>query len=275
MLSRALREQKITSTCHRSRQWNRKKTEELLYNLGHSAVDLYAHTMLRVDIRWHASLPDGPKILAANHPTTTDPIYLMGSLPEPVSYLITAASFDLPIIGHILRAAGHVPAIRDSAGATVDAIARKVEAGRSVVIFPEGALSPLCGGTHRPHSGIARVALRTGAPVIPIGIGLQRDRIHVRRAQIQGDEAVGHFYFRGPYAITVGRPLFFSGDVRDRVRVRAVADQIMKRIENLACESESRIQSAMPWKTSGLPFPTNANQFGLSAVVNNPGRLLK
>ncbi len=151
MQSRTLRESKIASTGRRSQQRNRKNTEELLYHLGHSAVDLYIRTMLRVDIRWHAPLPSGPKILAVNHPTTTDPIYPLGFLPEPVSFLITAASFDVPIFGRLLRDAGHLPAIRSSAGATVDVI--------------------------------AWVALRTRAPAIPIGISLQRDRIHVRQCE--------------------------------------------------------------------------------------------
>ena len=55
--------------------------------------------MLDVDIQWHAPLPEGPKILAANHPTTTDPLYILTLLAEPVSVPITAASFH--IINHI------------------------------------------------------------------------------------------------------------------------------------------------------------------------------
>jgi 1-acyl-sn-glycerol-3-phosphate acyltransferase len=204
----------------------------------------YTRLMLDVDIQWHAPLPEGPKILAANHPTTTDPLYLLTLLSEPVSFLVTAASFDVPVVGAYLRVTGHVPAVRGSGGATVEAIARQVKAGRSVAIFPEGALSPLGGGFHQPHSGVARVALRTGAPVVPIGIGLERERIRVKEAEVGGDKAIGHFYLTGPYAITVGRPLTFAGDVRDRERVHAVARQIMHQIRDLARESERRAARA-------------------------------
>jgi len=204
----------------------------------------YTSLMLDMDIRWHAPVPDGPKILAPNHPTTTDPLYLVTLLPEPVSFLITAALFNLPVVGAYLRAAGHVPAVRGSGGATVDAMIRQVEDGRSVAIFPEGALSPLAGGSHRPHSGVARVALRTGAPVIPIGIGLQRDGIRVAAAKVDGEKSAGHFYASGPYAITVGRPLTYAGDVRDHELVRVVAGQIMHQIRDLARESDRRIQAA-------------------------------
>jgi 1-acyl-sn-glycerol-3-phosphate acyltransferase len=215
-----------------------------LYGTGRSLVAAYARLMLDVDIQWHAPLPEGPKILAPNHPTTTDPLYLLTLISEPVSVLLTAASFDVPGLGAYLRAAGHVPAVRGSGGGTVDAMVRQVEDGRSVAIFPEGALSPLSGGFHRPHSGVARVALRTGAPVIPVGIGLQRDRIHVTEAEVNGDKAIGHLYARGPYALTVGRPLTFGGDVHDRERVHAVACHIMNHVRDLARESEGRIRQA-------------------------------
>jgi 1-acyl-sn-glycerol-3-phosphate acyltransferase len=218
--------------------------ERTLYQMGRSLMAAYTSLMLNVDTRWHAPLPEGPKILAPNHPTTTDPLYLLPLLAQPVSFVITAASFKVPIVGAYLRAAGHVPAVRSSGGATVDAISRQVEAGRSVAIFPEGALSPLDGGFHRPHSGVARVALRTGAPVIPIGIGLQRDRIRVTEAKVDGEKAIGHLYTSGPYAITVGRPLYFAGNAQDHEQVHAVAGQIMHQIRDLACESESRIRQA-------------------------------
>jgi len=226
-----------------------------LYQMGRSLMTAYTSLMLNVNTRWHAPLPEGPMILASNHPTTTDPLYLLPLLSQPVSFVITAASFDVPVAGAYLRAAGHVPAVRGSGGATVDAVARQVEAGRSVAVFPEGALSPLGGGFQRPHSGVARVALRTGAPVIPIGIGLQRHRIRVTEAVVDGEKATGHLYTSGPYAITVGRPLTFEGDVRDQERVRAVAGHIMHHIRDLASESESRIRPAQATEAGALPAP--------------------
>jgi len=229
--------------------------EKALYETGRSLMVAYTRLMLDVDIQWRAALPEGPKILAPNHPTTTDPLYLLALLSEPAGFVITAATFDIPGVGAYLRATGHVPAIRGSGGATVDAIANQVEAGRNVVIFPEGALSPLAGGFHRPHSGVARVALRTGAPVIPVGIGLQRDRIRVTEARVDGDTSTGLFYPSGPYAMTVGGPLYFEGDAQDRERTRAVAGHIMNHIRNLAHESQGRIDQSQAAETVTLPAP--------------------
>jgi 1-acyl-sn-glycerol-3-phosphate acyltransferase len=232
--------------------------EETLFKMGRLLLSAYMGLMLDVDIQRHGPLPDGPKILAVNHPTSIDPFYILTLLPEPVSVLITAAAFDKPLFGPYLRATGHIAAVRGSGGATVEAVSRQIEAGRSVAIFPEGALSPI-GGFHRPHSGLARIALRTGAPVIPVGIGLQDDRIRVTETNIDGEKVTGHFYTSGPYAMTVGRPLYFEGDAQDRERVRTATTHIMNHIRSLAHESQSRIQPAKAVQASALPA------FGLPA----------
>ncbi len=84
---------------------------------------------------------------------------------------------------------------------------------------------------------------------MPVGVGLQRERIRVSNTELDGKDEVAHLYLAGPYAMTVGEAVQFSGDVRDREQVRSVARQIMQRITYLAYESDSRIQE------SRLPSP--------------------
>jgi len=112
------------------------------------------------------------------------------------------------------------------------------------VQFPEGDISPLEGGFHRPHTGVARQALLAGVPVIPVGISLQRERIHLRKSKVRGKEELGTWYLSGRYAMTVGRPLHFRGNVEDRTYVRHVSDQIMEHIIGLAHDSAGRVQAA-------------------------------
>jgi 1-acyl-sn-glycerol-3-phosphate acyltransferase len=233
--------------------------ERLLYTAGRTFVAAFMRLTLDMDVLRHAPLPEGPKILAANHPTTTDPFYLLTLLPEPVSVLVTEDAFDVPCFGPYLRATNHVPAVGGSGGATVKAVVRQIESGRSVAIFPEGALSPLDGSFHQPHSGVARVALRTGAPVISVGIGLHREHIHVMEIDTAGRKTTGHLYFSGPYAMTMGRPLYFRGDVWDRERVRGVAAQIMSQIRDLAYESQMRVRSAQVSQAGFSPARTYVN----------------
>lgn len=210
---------------------------------GRVAAKLYAGGLLQMDVRRHAPLPPGARIVAANHPTTTDPFLLMGLIPEAMSVLITDSCFKVPLLGGFLRGAGHVPVVDGNGRAAFEAARALLERGGTVGIFPEGALSPLEGGLCPLHTGVARLALCTGAPVIPVGIGLRREGIYFRTAEIDGVTEHARFYLRGPYAVTVGEPLSFTGDVADRAHVRAVAHEIARGIAQLAQESAHRLQA--------------------------------
>ena len=87
---------------------------------------------------------------------------------------------------------------------------------------------------------MARLAIASGVPVFPVGIHLQKDRLHTLRSTVSGKEEISHWYLRGPYNISVGKPMRFSGDVEDHQHVRETAEQVMLKIKRLAYESEER-----------------------------------
>ncbi len=209
--------------------------------------------MLKVDIQRRAALPTGAKIIAANHPTTTDPFLMMGVASEPINILITEMCFKVPVLGRYLRAAGHVPVIDGNGRAAFEQAIKLLKAGRTVVIFPEGALSPLEGGVCPPHTGVARLALATGAPVVPVGIHLQREGIYFRETTVDEKTEVARFYLRGPYAVTVGEPMRFEGNVEDREFVRSVSQRVMQRISLLSRESGQHIRASQR-----MPIPLSA-----------------
>jgi 1-acyl-sn-glycerol-3-phosphate acyltransferase len=199
--------------------------------------------MLDMDVVQHAPLPEGPKIFAANHPTTTDPFLILTLTAEPMSILITEMCFKVPVFGDYLRAAGHIPVIKDNGRAAFDGAVQLLAAGQNVGIFPEGALSPLNGslGFCKPRTGAARLALISGAPVVPIGIHLQHERIRFHETAVDGDTEVARWYLNGPYAVTVGEPMRFDGDVEDWEYVRSVSTRVMGRIVQLSQESALRM----------------------------------
>ena len=84
--------------------------KSLLYRWGQRLINLYALLMFRMDFQCHIPLPDGPKIIVANHPSTTDPFLVMMLLREQVSILIHEPLFHIPFFGAYLRRIGHVPA---------------------------------------------------------------------------------------------------------------------------------------------------------------------
>jgi 1-acyl-sn-glycerol-3-phosphate acyltransferase len=128
------------------------------------------------DWRGQDKIPQtGGVILVANHISNVDPLALgqflafSGRWPR---FLAKASLFRYPVLGRILRACGQIPVQRQSAK-SADALLAAVEAvhqGRAVVVYPEGTITgdpdlwPMKGRT-----GAARIALRTGCPVIPIG----------------------------------------------------------------------------------------------------------
>lgn len=210
---------------------------DTMYLVGHHAIRTYTRLALDMHIEWHAPMPDGPKIITANHPTTTDPFYLLGLTSEPLSLLITQMAFDAPVFGSYLKAAGHIPVIKEKGRAAFDTALALLDSGRSIGIFPEGSLSPQEGGVARPRTGAARLALMTGVPVVPVGVYLNRDHIHSVDTTIEEHNATARWYPGGPYAMTVGAARTYCGDVADYEQVREIANQIMKDIAALAVES--------------------------------------
>jgi 1-acyl-sn-glycerol-3-phosphate acyltransferase len=210
------------------------------YQMGRAIVNFYARGIMHVDIHLDCALPKGAKIIAANHPCTNDPAFVTLITREHVTILIKGSLFKLPLFGHSLQMAGHVPVIQGKGQAAVEAGIRLLKAGRTVMIFPEGEISPE-GGFHRAHSGLARLALATGAPVIPVGISLNQKKVHRVVTQVDGDEDVGTWYLKGPYALTVGQPMVFNGCPDDRDQVQQVTGTVMQHIARLSQSGHRRL----------------------------------
>lgn len=213
----------------------------LYYTIVSSLISLYARLMLRVDVKWDAPLSPGARILAANHPSAIDGFIIHAVIPGEISTLITKNAFNVPLFGPLIRKTGQIPVVGLGEKAIEEAI-QVLQRGGTVAIFPEGTYSPREGGFQRPHTGVARLALLTGAPVVPMGIHILQERSWTIRTKIKGQKTEGHWYLYGPYHVTVGKPLYFEGDANDVKRVREVTQIIMSHIQVLAGESRSRLR---------------------------------
>lgn len=220
--------------------------EKLFYMLGRSMIGLYAGVIFNMDVVHNNQLPDGAKILSANHPSTTDPILMMTVTGDQTSILISDTLFKVPVLGRYLRGTGHIPVGNDNRLDSFKQAQNLLEQGRTIGIFPEGSISPVGGCVLQPQTGAARLALSTDAPIIPVGIGLEQKRIRRIETVVDGETAVGMWYIVGRYAMTVGRPLYFAGDVEDRAYVRQVSRLIMEQIAQLAAISSNRIATSPP-----------------------------
>ena len=214
--------------------------QNIWYQIGRSVVNLYVRKMMRADIHQDAPFPKGAKIIAVNHPSTNDPAFITALSQEHMTILIKETVFKVPLFGRSLRLAGHVPVVAGCGRDALEQGIRLLRAGRTVMIFPEGEISP-SGGFKKPHTGVARLALATGVPVVPVGISLDANRVKVVVSKIDGDMEPSSWYLRGPYAMTVGEPVRFTGSMDDRDHVRQVAGQIMQHVMTLSRRGDARI----------------------------------
>jgi 1-acyl-sn-glycerol-3-phosphate acyltransferase len=123
---------------------------------------------------------EGPVILAANHISNADAVilgaWLTKSLGRRIHWLGKKEMFDWPVVGYVARNGGIHPV--DRGAADVDAFRtaeRVLREGHVLMIFPEGTRSPT-GELQKPKDGLAMLALRTGAPIVPIGVS-NTDRV--------------------------------------------------------------------------------------------------
>jgi 1-acyl-sn-glycerol-3-phosphate acyltransferase len=119
-------------------------------------------------------LHDAPLIVASNHIGTFDPIVLVAALSRRglgPRILATAGLFRVPLLGAALRRSGHIPVNRRSAGAAeaLHEAEAALAGGATIAMYPEGRITLDPGlWPERGKTGLARLALHTGAAVVPV-----------------------------------------------------------------------------------------------------------
>lgn len=199
---------------------------------------------MRSDIEWETDLPLGAKIVAANHPTTTDPFLMMSWPFEPVYVLITEAAFKVPLIGQFLRLAGHIPVYAHRGREAFDAALRLLGDGQTVGIFPEGALSEDNGQIVTARSGAVRLAVTAQVPIVPAGIALDWHFVTLRQLQQFGVTEKMRWFWLGAYEVSVGKPLVFEHAADDHEAVKQSTDILIQEIQRLMERSAKRLLDA-------------------------------
>jgi glycerol-3-phosphate dehydrogenase (NAD(P)+) len=122
-------------------------------------------------------IPDGGVVLAANHRSFLDPFAIGYCLPRPVYFVAKQELFRNPILGWLLNSMGAFPIRRGGSDEeSMETALQLLDRGDAVVIFPEGTRIR-AGSLGRPKRGVGRIALQSGAPVVPVAItGSERAR---------------------------------------------------------------------------------------------------
>ena len=177
------------------------------------------------------NLPEtGPFILASNHVSFVDSLFIPLVCPRDVVFLGKADYFDKARTAWFFRAANVIPVRREGGSASEAAIRAGIRAlrdGHVAGIYPEGTRSP-DGRLYRGKTGVARMALEGQVPVVPVAVH-GTDEIMPLDAKAPR--------LRGRPTVTFGKPLYFDryfDRSRDRFVLRSVTDEIMYEIMMLS-----------------------------------------
>ena len=204
---------------------------------GVTRVGLAALTRIRIEGELDAVPREGPIIVAANHASNLDPVvlgsHLLPRLGRRLQWLGKRELFDWPIVGWMARHGGVHAVDRSTADVEAYRLAKRIlDEGHALFVFPEGTRSR-DGALQPARDGVAVLALRTGAPIVPVGIAGSYER-WPRGQKIP--------HPGGHVTVRVGTPFRLADELPeglDRKRATPLAtDLIMHRIAALLPERQ-------------------------------------
>lgn len=255
-------------------QWRRSNGRRgggpLFYRMMKATLGVIMRVLYQPWIRGEENVPEeGPAILASNHLAVIDSFFLPLLLSRRVVFLgkqdyFTGTGLRGKLVAAFMRGVGTIPVDRSGGKASEAALNTGLNVLRGdglFGIYPEGTRSP-DGRLYRGKTGVARLALESGAPVIPVAM------IGTNIAQPIG-KRIPRMHRIG---IVIGEPMDFSryrGMANDRFVLRSVTDEIMYALMTLsgqeyvdmyAATMKARIASgAQPAATGGTsvaPVPS-------------------
>ncbi|MFZ4063638.1 MAG: lysophospholipid acyltransferase family protein [Candidatus Nanopelagicaceae bacterium] len=173
----------------------------------------------------------GPVIIASNHLSFSDSIFMPLVVPRKVTFLAKSEYFTSPGIKGFIKkitfiALGQVPVDRSggrrSEAALLTGLGLLAD-GACIGIYPEGTRSP-DGKLYKGRTGIARMAIESGAAVVPVAM--------FNTAEIQPTGQVVPKVQR--VEMIFGEPLYYTGDTSDLKVLREITDEIMQKLQALS-----------------------------------------
>ncbi|HZQ83554.1 MAG TPA: lysophospholipid acyltransferase family protein [Acidimicrobiales bacterium] len=219
--------------------------------------------LFRVRVEGLEHVPaDGAAILASNHVSFSDSVFLPLVLKRRITFVAKAEYFEDPKTAWIFRALGQIPIKREGGSASQRALdsAREVlEGGGLFGIYPEGTRSP-DGRLYKGHTGVARLSMQCKVPILPVAM------VGTREAQPIGQVKPKFFM---PITIRIGRPMMFE---RQRERaddpqvLRSITDEVMFELRELSgqeyvntyAKRKDTVEAADPAKVQSIVDVTDS-----------------
>jgi len=212
------------------------------------------------------NIPDGPAILASNHLSFSDSIFLPVAVPRPVVFLAKSEYFKGKglkgkLTAAFFRMTNQLPMDRSGGAASASSLSGGVDVlneGGLLGIYPEGTRSP-DGRLYRGKTGVAKLVLSTGVPVVPVAM-IGTDKVQPIGRRIPNIRRVGTI---------IGKPLDFSryqGLENDRFIQRSVTDEIMYEIMRLSGQEYVDAYASTVKARMAARKPAKAEQRAAAAV---------
>jgi 1-acyl-sn-glycerol-3-phosphate acyltransferase len=240
------------------------RTGALLYAVLAAVAGIAVTTVSRLGVERHRGrrraaqrLPDGPIIVIANHTSYADGVLLALAsrrLGRSLRLLATSGVFRVPVLGRAFNRLGFIPVARggpDAADA-LDAAAAALAAGEAVGVFPEGRITRDPNRwPERAKTGAVRLALRSGAPIVPVAMVGAHEVVSRKRIVLR---LVKNLLLRPRVDVLVGAPIdarALVGDVDDPPpeAVRRAADLVMGELIALVAD----LREIAPEHAVGVP----------------------
>lgn len=237
------------------------------YPVAKAIVKPISKVLWRIHTTGLHHLPEGAAIFCPNHISFFDSIVLPAVLPRRISYVGKAEYLDSWKTKHIFPAVGMIPIDRGGGSASqraLDTAARVLGRDEFFGIYPEGTRSR-DGLLHRGRTGAARLALRTGAPIIPVGIR-GTDLIQPTGASVPKPFRSCQVNLGAPIDVT--RYLDRQGD---RMLLRQLTDEVMFEIRKLSGQEYVDAYAGKSPKPEPASEPEGADS--TDAPVEQPARI--
>jgi 1-acyl-sn-glycerol-3-phosphate acyltransferase len=196
------------------------------------------HVVTGQDCKVYGELntPPGAKIIAGNHPNATDGFYLLFFFKEQLYFFVQGDLFNIPFIGWLFKHSGQIKVDPEKKKLAFEQGVRFLEQDKPVAIFPEARLNP-DGQPTKSHTGAIRLALRSGAAIIPIGFYVPPENLQYMKRMKNGRVSQGHWQRRGHCYLHIGSPWRVQDELTvpaDQADVPLLTEQLMGKINDQA-----------------------------------------
>ncbi|MBC7464157.1 MAG: 1-acyl-sn-glycerol-3-phosphate acyltransferase [Actinobacteria bacterium] len=173
----------------------------------------------------------GPVIIASNHLSFSDSVFMPLVVPRKVTFLAKSEYFTSPGPKGLLKkltfiALGQVPVDRSGGRRSEAALVtglKVLSEGNCIGIYPEGTRSP-DGRLYKGRTGIVRLAIESGAPIVPVAM-FDTDKIQPTGKVVPKIMRVKMIF---------GEPIYMTGDPTNLQLLRDLTDDLMRKIQQLS-----------------------------------------